>query len=77
MFDKVLNIGLKVYQMPIEELGGRKTALQKLYETDKDNLDIKIEILIINTRMVDEGLLDIEKLDNEDRGFVEMYIGLK
>jgi len=77
MFDKLLDIGLKVYQMPIEELLGRKTELQKLYDVDRENLDIKIEILVINTRMIDEGLLDIEKLDIDDRGFIEMYIGLK
>jgi|PlaIllAssembly_1097288.scaffolds.fasta_scaffold1633927_1 hypothetical protein len=77
MFEKVLDIGLKVYQMPIEELSGRKTELLKLYEVDKENQDIRIEILVINTRMIDEGLVDIDKLDIDDRDIIKMYIGFK
>jgi hypothetical protein len=76
MFDKVLDIGVKVYQMSVEELQTRKAELKKTYE-EHSNHEVQIELLVINTRLVDEGILDIDKLDNDEKGLMEMYIGLK
>jgi hypothetical protein len=76
MFDKVLDIGVKVYQMSVEELQTRKAELKKISD-EHSNHEVQIELLVINTRLVDEGILDIDKLSNDEKGLMEMYIGIK
>lgn len=80
MFEKVLDIGVSVYAMQVEELVSRKAELKKindeLTQKGESNHDVQIELLVINTRLVDEGLVDIDKLDIDEKGLMEMYNGL-
>ena len=77
MFEKVLDIGIRVYSMQVEELQSRRTELKKMIAELKSrgetDMEIQTELLVVNTRMADEGILDIEKLDNDEKGLIEMY----
>lgn len=79
MFEKVLDIGIKVYSMQVEELQSRRAELKRIIAELKSrgetDMDLQTELLVVNTRMADEGILDIEKLDIEEKGLMEMYNG--
>lgn len=78
MFDKVLDIGIKVYSMRVDELQTRRTDIKKLIAEQSSgdtDLELQAELLVINTRLIDEGILDINKLDNDEKGLMEMYNG--
>ncbi len=78
MFDKVLDIGVRVYSMQVEELKSRKTVLKKTKSEQSSgdtDMELQAELLVINTRLIDEGIVDINKLDNDEKGLMEMYNG--
>ena len=77
MFEKVLDIGIKVYSMQVVELETRRIMLKKiiaeLTSRGEIDMDLQTELLVVNTRMADEGVLDIDMLDNDEKGLMEMY----
>ena len=79
MFEKVLDISISVYSMQVEELETRRIMLKKLIaeltSRGEIDMDLQTELLVVNTRMTDEGVLDIDMLDIEEKGLLEMYNG--
>ena len=78
MFEKILDIGVKVYSMRVDELQIRRTDIKKLnsgQSSEEVDMELLAELLVINTRLIDEGLMDIDKLDIDERGLMEMYNG--
>ena len=78
MFEKILDIGVKVYSMRVDELQIRRTDIKKLnsgQSSEEVDMELQAELLVINTRLIDEGLMDIDKLDIDERGLMEMYNG--
>ena len=78
MFEKILDIGVKVYSMRVDELQIRRTDIKKLISgqsSEEVDMELQVELLVINTRLIDEGLMDIDKLDIDERGLMEMYNG--
>ena len=78
MFEKILDIGVRVYSMGVDELQDRRTDIKKLISEQSSgeaDMELQAELLVINTRLIDEGIMDIDKLDNDERGFMEMYNG--
>ena len=78
MFEKILDIGVKVYSMRVDELQIRRTDIKKLISGQSSgevDMELQAELLVINTRLIDEGLMDIDKLDIDERGLMEMYNG--
>lgn len=78
MFEKILDIGVKVYSMRVDELQIRRTDIKELISGQSSgevDMELQAELLVINTRLIDEGLMDIDKLDIDERGLMEMYNG--
>ena len=78
MFEKILDIGVRVYSMRVDELQDRRTDIKKLISgqsSGEADMELQAELLVINTRLIDEGLMDIDKLDIDERGLMEMYNG--
>ena len=78
MFEKILDIGVKVYSMRVDELQIRRTDIKKLISGQSSgevDMELQAELLVINTRLIDEGFMDIDKLDIDERGLMEMYNG--
>ena len=78
MFEKILDIGVKVYSMRVDELQIRRTDIKELISGQSSegvDMELQVELLVINTRLIDEGLMDIDKLDINERGLMEMYNG--
>ena len=78
MFEKILDIGVRVYSMRVDELQDRRTDIKKLISgqsSGEADMELQAELLVINTRLIDEGLMDIDKLVIDERGLMEMYNG--
>jgi len=76
MFEKVLDIGVRVFLMNNEELDNRYKELCTLKESKQLNQNENIELMVIKIRMIDEGKLDNSELDNDDV-LKDLYINLK
>ena len=78
MIEKILDIGVRVYSMRVDELQTRRMDIKKLISEQlfgEIDMELQAELLTINTRLIDEGLMDINKLDIDERGLMEMYNG--
>ena len=78
MFEKILDISVRVYSMRVDELQSRRTDIKKLISgqsSGEADMELQAELLVINTRLIDEGLMDIDMLDNDEKGLMEMYNG--
>ena len=78
MIEKILDIGVRVYSMRVDELQTRRMDIKKLISEQlfgEIDMELQAELLTINTRLIDEGLMDIDKLDIDERGLMEMYNG--
>ena len=76
MFEGLLDISVKVYSMEVDDLQNRRMDIKKLIaEQSSEDIDIELqtELLVIDTRLIDEGIMDIDKMDNDESGLMEMY----
>jgi len=72
VFNDLMQTIIKVYTMTDNELIKRKQELSKeisvLEELDISNSKLNFEALIIISRLIEEGKMDDDKLDNGEHG---------
>lgn len=74
IFDSILKIGERVYTLNDEELLARKEVIKKKIEEGEEDMELQIEALIITTRLLDEGKMDIGEIDNADNNKLKTFL---